>query len=216
MPRTSPIAPSEKLIGSRVRELREGHLLTGTAFAKKFGISSGNLSKYENGWVPLPWTIGNQIAFVENVSQEWLATGALPRGGYLWFEPSFLESIPRRISFSEAFSSYLAPRFQAANRSFRKEGKASKLPKRWFRDAWAVAKEYKERDELALFQHVVATWYNSLSAARRSALIVALDDKLDEFLKRELPTTDTAESTSKAIAGYFQNQAFTPPPDLRG
>ncbi len=206
MPRTKPILPVEKLIGARLRELREGHLLTGTAFAKKYGINSGNLSKYENGWVPLPWEIGNRIAFVENVSQEWLATGALPRAPYLWFDEAVFKTIPRRSTFNFAYTNYLAPRFAGADKSFRKEGKKSKLPKAAYRDAWMLGEEYSIRDQLPMIIHLIETWYSNLPKEGRRGLIQSLDNTISEYVAKYLPSVDTSGVTVKAIDLYFKNR----------
>jgi len=186
-------------------------MLTGTAFALKHGVNSGNLSKYENGWVPLPWAIGDRICFREGLSVRWLATGELPKSPHLFFEEKLLSLIPRRALFSEAFRDFLAPRLAAIEKDFRKEFKKS--PRRGTR--WSVDFQgwfdgtHMRGDLLPLFHYLVDAWFFTLPEEKRFEMLRHLEKSLEDYIHSRsevLPGVDVESETVKLIGMFFEQE----------
>lgn len=185
MPRTSEVPRDEKMIGSRLREIREETRLTGTAFALKHGLSAGNLSKYEHGRVPLPWRAGDAICARESISQRWLATGVGPKAPYLLFQESVLQLIPRRATFSFAYDNFLEPRLEEMERDYRSRFKRTSKT-----DAYGFAGFFDTHAEmcdswLPLFNYILDAWYFSLPEDDRFDLVRRLEKSLLEYLREK-------------------------------
>ena len=63
-----------KLVGRRLRELR-GFDTNQQAFAKRIGVSQGQLSRYEEGKTEIGAEVLLRIARLFDKSMEWLLTG---------------------------------------------------------------------------------------------------------------------------------------------
>lgn len=223
MPRKTPVPVSEKEIGERLRSVRASLFLTGTAFALKHGISSGNLAKYENGWVPLPWAAGDPICAREGISQRWLATGKGPRAPYFDFDRGTRSAIPRRISFSQAYHGFLEPRLEALEREYRK-GFKPKSKGVTFSDpgflGWFDGDNARRSVLLPLHQYMVESWFNALPESKRFDLLRSLEKCLLEFLEEEkisLGIIDIQKELSQTIMAFFEHQRLreetTQPPN---
>ncbi len=212
MPRKSEIPEREKQIGRRLRGYRESLLLTRTAFALKLGLSSGNLHKYENGWVPLPWAVGDLICVREQLSQRWLATGELPKAPYLFFEESLVSIIPRRALFSDAYRDFLSPRLTALEESYRKEFKSSaKDKKKWSAGfvGWFDGDNWRRALLLPLLQYEIEAWFKTLSDEKRFEFLGHMESSLRSYLesqKHGLSGVDIDGQSVKIIAEFFERE----------
>lgn len=79
MPNRTPLSPTEKAIGQRLREIREELLVPKTSMAIEIGISREKLYNYESGRTPLPWRIGSALCNRFDVNPLWLAEGVGPK-----------------------------------------------------------------------------------------------------------------------------------------
>lgn len=113
MARTNEIPDSERQIGVRLRQAREGALASQTSFALKAGIGRERLASYENGYVPLPWNIGDLICDKFNLSAQWLVEGKGPVEPF--FRPLEIDrlDIPKKALFSEVYQESIAPYYSA-------------------------------------------------------------------------------------------------------
>ena len=106
MARSSQIPASEQEIGRRLRAAREKRLISQTAFALAAGIGRERLASYEHGYVPLPWTVGDQICRKFDLNARWLVEGNGPDIPY--FRPLEVDTseIGPRALFSEVYAKW--------------------------------------------------------------------------------------------------------------
>jgi len=103
----------EIAVCNRVREIRLKLKWGQPDFAAAIGISRVRLGSYEYAKAPIRYWLGRTICDRFNVSQRWLATGALPEQGYAEFDPKIEEQIGKRELFSKAYDERLSKLVEA-------------------------------------------------------------------------------------------------------
>ena len=100
----------ERQIGKRLRQIRKEMRLSMVAFADAIGLDSGRYSRYEYGYVPLPYEVGDKICAHFNIAQGRLADGGTSVPYYLKPDPELQKAVGDRASFLEAYESHLKER----------------------------------------------------------------------------------------------------------
>lgn len=77
------------------------------AFADAIGVDTGRYSRYEYGYVPLPYSVGDRICANFNIAQERLAEGSKSIPYYVKPHPELQNAIGDGETFLEAYQSHL-------------------------------------------------------------------------------------------------------------
>jgi len=97
----------EKLIGGRLRYVREQLGLSQTAFAAKVGIGREKLATFEAGRVPLKFDMGIKICETFDINQRWLAFGKKPMKGFRDFDrEALIGCVHSRSWFSKTLEEF--------------------------------------------------------------------------------------------------------------
>ncbi len=107
MPRKNPVPERERQVAKRLRQIRKETRLSMVAFADAIGVDTGRYSRYEYGYVPLPYTVGDKICAHFNVPQERLADGGKSVPYYVKPHAELQNAISERATFLEAYQSHL-------------------------------------------------------------------------------------------------------------
>ena len=108
VPRKNPVPNYEKQIADRFRAAREKAGLKQTELARKTGMNVNTLSAYEHGAIPVPYRVGDLIAYRTDTCQRWLFDGRSPQKPYLPVDEVLERVIPPKALFSEVYAKMLS------------------------------------------------------------------------------------------------------------
>jgi transcriptional regulator with XRE-family HTH domain len=113
----SRLPETEEAICLRLREVRQNLKWKQRDFAGELGITRERLASYEYARAPVRYSLAKKLGETFDVNQRWLATGKLPKEGYLSVAEPAEAALPAEALFSFAYQNLLSEWVEEAHKA---------------------------------------------------------------------------------------------------